>query len=92
MPQSFRDELRQMLRRSRPPVALLTFVEVDDPAERQRLEALHGTVWNSQEFGAKFQVLFGGQHRCAVREWRTENVSLIEFTGYPRFYFNYKEG
>ena len=72
-----REELRRMLRRSRPPVAPLTFVEADDPTEPKRLEVLHGTVWNTEEFGAEFQVLFSWLRYCAIRDWRTGGVGTL---------------
>ncbi len=68
-----------MLRQSRPAVALLTFVEVDDAAERQRLEALHGQVFSTQEFCERFQLLLCMRPYCVVKDRLTRKDGLLQF-------------
>ena len=61
----------------------------DEKAERQRLSALYGQVWDAGELGREFEVLgFLAPYVVVKRRSDGRNGSL-EFEHRPRFYFNF---
>jgi hypothetical protein len=66
-------------------------VESDDKdAERDRLEKIHGQVWNTEELGKDFTVHgFMAPFISATR--KSDGVKgAMEFQHMPRFYFNFQ--
>ena len=65
-------------------------VESQDPlAERKRLEALHGQVWDATQLASDFEVLGFLAPYVVVRRRGDGRKGSLEFQHYPRFYFNF---
>ena len=61
-------------------------VRSNDPAsERQRLEALHGEVWDTAQATAKFRIRSFMAPYCT-----TDEGAILEFQDRPRFYWRVK--
>ena len=63
----------------------------DQDAERKRLEALHGQVWNTDELGHEFEVIGFAAPLVVVRRKSDGMKGSLEFQHRPRFYFNWME-
>ena len=63
----------------------------DKDAERKRLEALHGQVWNTDELGREFEVIGFAAPLVVVRRKSDGRKGSLEFQHSPRFYFNWME-
>lgn len=67
-------------------------VENNDPAaERKRLEALYGQVWNTEELATDFKVKGFMAPFCAVQRKSDGKIGSVEFQHHPRFYFLFRE-
>ena len=68
-------------------------IESDDPTrERARLESKHGTVYDSKELQAEYEVVgFLAPFVEVVRKCDGARGTL-GFQHHPRFYFNFVEG
>ena len=66
-------------------------VESQDPvAERKRLEALHGQVWDATPLASDFEVLgFLAPYVVVRRRGDDGRKGSLEFQHHPRFYFNF---
>jgi hypothetical protein len=66
-------------------------VESDDKeSERARLLAMYPDVYDTQELGAKFEVIGFAAPFCVVRR-RSDGVKgSVMFQHSPRFYFNFQ--
>ena len=61
----------------------------DEDAERVRLEAEHGKVWDTEEMRQDFEAQgFGAPYIVVIRKEDGVKGSL-EFQHMPRFYFNF---
>jgi len=67
-------------------------VESDnEETERERLEKLHGQVWDTSEMQADFQA-HGFGAPCIVVTRKSDNVKgSLFFQHSPRFYFDFKQ-
>ena len=66
-------------------------VASDDPeAERKRLEAIHGKVYNTSEVASEFDILAFMAPYVVVTSRRTMQKGTLEFQHHPRFYFNFR--
>jgi hypothetical protein len=63
----------------------------DRDAERKRLEALHGQVWNTDELRCDFDVIGFAAPLVVVRRKSDGMKGSLEFQHSPRFYFNWME-
>jgi hypothetical protein len=63
----------------------------DKDAERARLEAIHGQVWNTDELSKDFNVLGFMAPFIAVTRKSDGVKGALEFQHMPRFYFNFKK-
>ena len=63
----------------------------DKDAERKRLEALHGQVWNTDELRREFDVIGFAAPLVVVRRKSDGIKGSLEFQHSPRFYFNWME-
>ncbi len=63
----------------------------DKGAERKRLEALHGQVWNTDELGREFDVIGFAAPLVVVRRKSDGMKGSLEFQHSPRLYFNWME-
>jgi len=62
-----------------------------EPGEREKLEAMHGQVWNTEELARDFDVTgFAAPLVVVVRKSDGVKGSL-EFQHNPRFYFRFQE-
>lgn len=61
----------------------------DREAERKRLEARYGQVWNTDELSAEFEVLGFMAPYVVVRRKSDGRKGSLEFQHDPRFYFNF---
>ena len=66
-------------------------VSNDKEAERKRLEALHGQVWNTEELSREFDVIGFAAPFVVVRRKSDGMKGSLEFQHSPRFYFNWIE-
>jgi len=67
-------------------------VQSDDKAsERQRLEALHGRVWDTKQLGEDFDVIGFMAPYIVATEKATGKKGSLQFQHMPRFYFNWRE-
>jgi hypothetical protein len=65
-------------------------VESQDPmAERKRLEAQQGQVWDAAQLAHDFEVLGFMAPYVVVHRRSDERKGSLEFQHYPRFYFNF---
>ncbi len=65
-------------------------VESHDPnAERQRLEAQYGQVWDTAQLSEEFEVLDFMAPYVVVRRRSDGRKGSLEFQHNPRFYFNF---
>jgi hypothetical protein len=62
----------------------------DEDAERVRLEAEHGKVWNTEEMQQDFEVHGFGAPYMTVTRTEDEVRGSLEFQHAPRFYFNFQ--
>lgn len=56
---------------------------------RKELEAKVGTVYNTDELKAKFEVIGFCAPYVAVKDRETNKKGSLQFTHLPRFYFNF---
>ncbi len=64
----------------------------DVDAERLRLEALHGQVWDTAQLGEDFTVRCFAAPFIIVSRISDRKRGSLEFQHHPRFYFNFTEG
>lgn len=65
-------------------------VESDDPnAERRRLEAHYGQVWNTHQLSVEFEVIGFMAPYIVVKRKSDGRKGSLEFRHAPRFYFNF---
>ena len=77
------------IRRQRWAAINSTVESQDGEAERQRLEAQHGQVWDTSQLSKDFEVLgFAAPYVVVTRKSDGRKGSL-EFQHNPRFYFNF---
>ncbi len=62
-----------------------------DAGERKILEARYGQVWNTEEMCQDFEVMGFMAPYVGVKRKSDGVIGSLEFQGYPRFYFNWKE-
>lgn len=83
-----RDETEE-IRRNRQ-VTINSAVESHDTdAERQRLEAHHGQVWDTAKLSEDFEVLGFMAPYVVVRRRSEGRKGSLELQHMPRFYFNF---
>ena len=63
----------------------------DEEGERERLEALYGRVWNTEELSREFDVIGFAAPLVVVRRKSDGKKGSLEFQHRPRFYFNWME-
>jgi hypothetical protein len=79
----------ERIRRSRLAVINSAVESHDADAERKRLEAQHGQVWDAAQLAQEFEVLgFMAPYVVVMRRSDGRKGSL-EFQHAPRFYFNF---
>jgi hypothetical protein len=61
----------------------------DREAERARLEAQYGRVWDCDQLSADFEVLGFMAPYVVVRRKSDTRKGSLEFQHHPRFYFNF---
>ena len=61
----------------------------DESAERQRLEARYGHIWDAAQFAKDFDVLGFLAPYVVVGRRSDERKGSLEFQHLPRFYFNF---
>jgi hypothetical protein len=61
----------------------------DVMAERKRLEAQHGQIWDATQLAKDFDVLGFMAPYVVVRRKSDERKGSLEFQHLPRFYFNF---
>ena len=67
-----------------------TQLENDEKTERERLEAIHGQVWNTEEVTQDFRVVsFFAPFVFVIRRSDGKHGSLT-FQDMPRFYYNFR--
>jgi len=65
-------------------------VESDNTnAERQRLEALHGQVWDTAQLSSDFEILGFMAPYVVVQRRSDGRKASLEFQHSPRLYFNF---
>ena len=64
----------------------------DEDAERTRLEAEYGQVWDTKQLQEDFAVTGFGAPYVIVTRKTDSVVGTLEFQHGPRYYFNFKEG
>tara|TARA_R100001244_G_scaffold21636_3_gene22891 strand:+ start:97 stop:375 length:279 start_codon:yes stop_codon:yes gene_type:complete len=62
----------------------------DKDAERVRLEAEHGQVWDTKQLQADFEVTGFMAPFVVVTRKTDKAVGTLEFQHDPRYYFNFK--
>jgi hypothetical protein len=68
-------------------------VESDDKdAERARLEATHGQVWDTRQLQEDFTVQGFAAPLCLVTRKSDGKKGALVFQHWPRFYFEFTEG
>jgi hypothetical protein len=55
--------------------------------ERARLEAEHGTVWNTSEVGKRFEIRSFRAPYCFARDEENGEEVILAFQHSPRFYW-----
>jgi hypothetical protein len=66
-------------------------IESNDPdAERKRLEATHGKVYDTNEVREAFEIEGFMAPYCVATERATRLLGSLEFQHRPRFYFNFR--
>jgi len=63
----------------------------DEDAERTRLEAEYGQVWDTKQLQEDFAVTGFGAPFVVVTRKTDSVVGTLEFQHGPRYYFNFKE-
>jgi hypothetical protein len=67
-------------------------VEINsEPSERDKLKQTYGTVWDTSELSAEFEVIGFAAPFAVVRRKSDGKKGSVEFQHSPRFYFNYVE-
>ena len=61
----------------------------DEMAERQRLQARHGQIWNTAQLAKEFEILGFMAPYVIVRRKCDGRKGSLEFQHQPRFYFNF---
>jgi adenylate cyclase class IV len=61
----------------------------DGEAERKRLEAQHGQVWDTEQLSQQFEVLGFMAPYVVVRRRSDGRKGSLEFQHLPRLYFNF---
>jgi len=61
-----------------------------EQADRAKLEAKHGRVWNTDELIEEFEGVGFLAPFVVVRQRATGKLGSLMFQNYPRFYFNWK--
>lgn len=61
----------------------------DQRAERKRLEARYGQIWDAGELAQEFEVLGFMAPYVVVKRRSEECKGSLEFQHWPRFYFNF---
>jgi hypothetical protein len=61
----------------------------DKDAERKRLEAQHGQVWDSDQIRQEFEVIGFAAPFMVVKRKSDGKKGSLEFQHSPRFYFNF---
>jgi hypothetical protein len=61
----------------------------DGEAERKRLEAQHGQVWDTEQLSQQFEVLGFMAPYVVVRRKSDGRKGSLEFQHLPRLYFNF---
>jgi hypothetical protein len=82
------DEIEET-RRSRLAVINSTVESHDAEAERRRLEALCGQIWDTEELAQEFEVLGFLAPYVVVKRRSDGRRGSLEFQHWPRFYFNF---
>jgi hypothetical protein len=63
---------------------------MNEPIDREALEARHGKVWNAEELEQEFVVTaFIGPH-VVVRRKADDVVGTLEFTRRPHLFYNFQ--
>jgi hypothetical protein len=57
--------------------------------DRERLEATHGKVWDTQQLQADFEVMGFAAPLIVVRERSTGRMGSLFFQHQPRFYWGF---
>ena len=65
-------------------------VEGTEETERERLEDLHGKIWNTKELSESFEVLGFMAPFVTVKSKATGKCGTMMFQHFPRFYFNFE--
>jgi hypothetical protein len=60
--------------------------------DREKLEAKHGQVWDTQELGRDFDVTGFSAPFVVVNRKSDGKRGALEFQHYPRFYYDFQEG
>ena len=60
-----------------------------DAGDRERLEALHGQVWDTAELQQDFEVLSFAAPLIVVREKKSGRMGSVYFQHSPRFYWGF---
>ena len=81
----------ETIRRGRVAELNSQIVSNDKDAERKRLGALHGQVWNTEELSREFEVIGFAAPFVVVRRKSDGMKGSLEFQHSPRFYFNWIE-
>ena len=61
------------------------------PSEREKLQQVHGPVWNTSQFQRDFEVLGFLAPYVMVRRKEDGRLGSVEFQASPRYYFNFEE-
>ena len=79
----------EMLRRRRLAEINAPLRDLTAEQARRRLEALHGTVYDTRELAAEFEVLGFMAPYAVVRRKSDGAKGSLEFSHAPRLYFNF---
>ncbi len=60
-----------------------------DPSDRERLEAQHGKVWDTQQLQTDFEVMGFAAPLIVVRERSTGQKGTLLFQHSPRLYWGF---
>jgi hypothetical protein len=61
-----------------------------DAGDRERLEAQHGRVWDTQQLQADFEVLSFAAPLIVFREKKSGQMGSLFFQHQPRFYWGFQ--
>lgn len=61
------------------------------PKDREELEELYGTVWNTSEVTQEFDIQCFMAPFVVARRRSDGKLGSLQFQHYPRFYFAWKE-